>query len=490
MLANPTSKRFQLRRAAFALHVQLVETLSVAKLAKAYGIGRTLSAIGRVGAGAADLSPVRELFAEGSIVRLSGWIDDLSSDLPLRSAYTVSSSLENWRRSLDGAGDDSAPLVADALAEQAELWRSLLCGELDAESLLSSGDFVRAAVGFAGRLRRLVLSVLARSSLVLVVLAGVVAGAVVAMQGAGSVSEPEKFAFDMSAAFAALFVFVLAEATIVKKSLARAEAALWSAEIDQRVVRAITRLPEFGREAESRADEEFAFLGFFGGRNAQPVAPAAVGEVALAPASLSPFVATTPQVAAPSAGPIALLRQLTRRRLVVVGLLLIVAVGAGMVVRTFAVSTFYVSSGSMSPTLDAGDHVFVDKLPFVQDSINRGDIIVFRRVPADTANVSDPYVVKRVIGLPGERIKSVSDVIYVNGRPIREPWLPALASACAESAYGIPSQVVPPHHYFVLGDCRGDSDDSRIWGTVPASSVVGKVFLVYWRHSHPWWDWF
>lgn len=176
---------------------------------------------------------------------------------------------------------------------------------------------------------------------------------------------------------------------------------------------------------------------------------------------------------------------------------LMVAALIAFLVRSYAVETFFVPSGSMTPTLVTGDRIVVDKLPWVRDNIHRGDMVVFRRVPADP-QLQDADLVKRVIGLPGETVSSKGDTIYINGKPIAQPWLPNLNGVysqpnnqrCAESAYKIPKTYVPPGHLFVMGDCRAISYDSRYWGTVPTSYVVGKVFLVIWRHGHPWFHWF
>jgi signal peptidase I len=153
--------------------------------------------------------------------------------------------------------------------------------------------------------------------------------------------------------------------------------------------------------------------------------------------------------------------------------------------RAYAVQSYFVPTPSMTPTLMPGDRILVDKL---SSTIHRGDIVVFKNPPADTGG--PPTLVKRVIGLPGERISSVGAQVLINGKPLAETWLPALKGICTESSEHIPSQIVAPGHYFVMGDCRGDSDDSRYWGTVPASYIVGKVDVIIWRHSHPWIHWF
>lgn len=179
---------------------------------------------------------------------------------------------------------------------------------------------------------------------------------------------------------------------------------------------------------------------------------------------------------------------------------LVVLAVAGLIaflVRSFAIETFYVPSGSMTPTLVTGDRILVDKLPWVRDNIHRGDVIVFRRVPADP-QLQDADLVKRVVGMPGETISSKGDTVYINGHPLAETWLPPLANAysepghqaCAQASFRIPKQTIPAGHYFVMGDCRAISYDSRYWGTVPASYIVGKVTLVIWRHGHPWFHWF
>ena len=121
-------------------------------------------------------------------------------------------------------------------------------------------------------------------------------------------------------------------------------------------------------------------------------------------------------------------------------------------------------------------------------TIHRGDIVVFNNPPADDGG--PPTLVKRVIGLPGETISSVGNTVLINGKPLAEPWLPTLIGICAEPSEHINTTKIAPGHYFMMGDCRGDSDDSRYWGTVPASYIVGKVDVIIWRNGHPWIHWF
>ncbi len=170
------------------------------------------------------------------------------------------------------------------------------------------------------------------------------------------------------------------------------------------------------------------------------------------------------------------------------------AIGGALLIRTYVVQTFSVPSSSMFPTLQIGDRILVDRIPGLAHAIHRGDIIVFHKVPADHDGAGPEDLVKRVIGLPGETISSTGDTVLINGKPLREPWLPNLDAvstqgACAEAGYDIPRTVIAPGHYFVMGDCRGISDDSRYWGTVPTSSIIGRVFVVIWRSNHPWIHW-
>jgi len=167
--------------------------------------------------------------------------------------------------------------------------------------------------------------------------------------------------------------------------------------------------------------------------------------------------------------------------LVFVVIVVVVAIGT----RAYALQTYYVPSPSMTPTLLPGDRILVDKLA---GPIHRDDIVVFNNVPADKGG--PPVLVKRVIGLPGETISSKGSTVLINGKALAEPWLPKLTGICAEASEHIKPIRIPPRHYFVMGDCRGDSGDSRYWGTVPASYVIGKVDVIVWRNGHPWFHWF
>ena len=170
-----------------------------------------------------------------------------------------------------------------------------------------------------------------------------------------------------------------------------------------------------------------------------------------------------------------------RRQVVEWLIVVVVAVLVAGGLRAFVVQSFYVPTGSMLPTLQIGDRIVVLKIGY---TIHRGDIIVFRRPPADT-DTADADLVKRVIGLPGETISSTGGTVLINGKPIEEPWLPKLTGSCTEATEAIATTKISPDHYFMMGDCRGNSLDSRSWGTLPGSYIVGKVEVIIWRFGHP-----
>jgi len=172
--------------------------------------------------------------------------------------------------------------------------------------------------------------------------------------------------------------------------------------------------------------------------------------------------------------------------LVVLAFAALAAVG----LRSYVVQVFFVPSGSMIPTLQVGDRIVVDKFLFSASSIHDGDIVVFARPPGDTAGVCDDPtasdLVKRVVATPGQTIRSVGNAIYVDGVRQPESYLPA----GTELGRAVPLQTVPAGQYFMMGDNRYESCDSRYWGTVKGSTIVGKVVAVIWRDGHPALHWF
>ena len=169
--------------------------------------------------------------------------------------------------------------------------------------------------------------------------------------------------------------------------------------------------------------------------------------------------------------------------------ILMVVLVATVVLKTYIVQTFYIPSPSMVPTLDVGDRIMVNKLSYDFHGVHRGDIVVFRRPPLEDQNFPD--LVKRVIGLPGETISTQNGHVYINGQQLKEPWLPpgpqSYTGALPDdphAEFNMPGPVkIPPDEYFVMGDNRTDSEDSRYFGPISKSLIVGRAVAVVWPLS-------
>lgn len=181
---------------------------------------------------------------------------------------------------------------------------------------------------------------------------------------------------------------------------------------------------------------------------------------------------------------------------------------------TFALQAFQIPSQSMENTLLIGDYLLVDKVHFAPQGawgkvepytpIKRGDIVVFR-FPLNPSQ----HFVKRVIGLPGDHIYLVDKRVYVNGRPLRELYVTYRERGRDDYRDNFPTGkaitpdvdlnwwtqlrqfahageiVVPQAHYFVLGDNRDQSLDSRYWGFVPRENIIGRPLVIYWSLRQP-----
>ena len=181
-------------------------------------------------------------------------------------------------------------------------------------------------------------------------------------------------------------------------------------------------------------------------------------------------------------------RRRWRRTLIeTVGVVLVAVVLAGLV-RTFVFQTFYIPSSSMVPTLGVYDRILVQKAFFNWHDVREGDIVVFSHPPLDDCpGPQNGDLVKRVIALPGQTIYSSGNNIYVNGHLLSEPYLPRydpLGPAIPDATKQDPYRV-PAGDFYVLGDNRAISCDSRYWGPITGSSIVGKAILVWWQNSHP-----
>ena len=159
-------------------------------------------------------------------------------------------------------------------------------------------------------------------------------------------------------------------------------------------------------------------------------------------------------------------------------IIIVAALLVALVIKTFLFQAFYIPSESMEPTLKPGDRVLVNKLSYDLHDIHRGDIVVFKRPPAEAGNPAIKDLIKRVIGLRGETIEQIGGKVYINGQPLKESYLPA-----GTYTTNLRRQVVPPGEYFVMGDNRSNSSDSRFIGPIPGSLIVGRAFIRVWPLS-------
>ena len=160
-----------------------------------------------------------------------------------------------------------------------------------------------------------------------------------------------------------------------------------------------------------------------------------------------------------------------------------------VLLRTYVVQSFYIPSPSMVPTLQVGDRIMVNKLSYDLHGVHRGDIVVFKRPPLEEQDFPD--LVKRVIGLPGETISTRDGHVYIDDKLLAEPWLPPGPNSYtgalpgdAHPQFNMPGPVtIPAGEYFVMGDNRTDSEDSRFFGPIPKALIVGRAMAVVWPLS-------
>jgi signal peptidase I len=180
---------------------------------------------------------------------------------------------------------------------------------------------------------------------------------------------------------------------------------------------------------------------------------------------------------------------------------IVIAVILALFIRTFVVQAFKIPTGSMEETLLIGDHLLVNKFVFGPaptaveravlpiGTIRRRDILVFK-YPEEP----DRDFIKRVIGLPGETVELREKKVYVNGTPLDEPYVHFLTAPAGQQSefhevtsfdvrerYG--PVTVPADHYFMMGDNRDNSQDSRYWGFLPRENIKGKSLVIYWSYQ-------
>jgi signal peptidase I len=177
---------------------------------------------------------------------------------------------------------------------------------------------------------------------------------------------------------------------------------------------------------------------------------------------------------------------------------IVIAVILALFVRTWVVQAFKIPTGSMENNLLIGDHLLVNKFVFGPTplaigravlpvrAIARGDIVVFKY-----PDEPDRDFIKRVIGLPGETIELKNKKVHVNGQPLEEPYVHFLTPPSNDyqevTSYDLRERfgpvTVPADHFFVMGDNRDNSQDSRYWGFLPRHYVKGKALLIYWSYE-------
>ena len=147
---------------------------------------------------------------------------------------------------------------------------------------------------------------------------------------------------------------------------------------------------------------------------------------------------------------------------------IIIVIALVVSVNYFVVQGFYIPSGSMRTTLLEGDRILVNKFIYKFGDPHRGDVIVFK-FPSNMKET----LVKRVIGLPGDTVELTGGAMYVNSKKLKEPYV----QVNMQGEFG--PKKVPFDQYFVMGDNRNISDDSRYWGTLPRKDILGKAFVIY-----------
>jgi len=173
-----------------------------------------------------------------------------------------------------------------------------------------------------------------------------------------------------------------------------------------------------------------------------------------------------------------------------------VALGLALLIQAFLVKPFRIPSQSMEPTLDIGQRVLVDRVSIRFTDPDRGDVVVFKpprgadfnscgvshppdqACPRPTRDRSDTNFIKRVVAVEGDRVKVEQGRVYINGKLRRETYIEPDAEC---GICNLPREVrVPEDHFFMMGDNRGESADSREWGPVPRKWIIGNAFATYW----------
>ena len=166
----------------------------------------------------------------------------------------------------------------------------------------------------------------------------------------------------------------------------------------------------------------------------------------------------------------------TRKNLLEWAGTIVVAIVLSLVIRSYVAEARWIPSESMLPTLKVGDHLMTDKISYQFKSIQRGDIVVF--TPPAEAHIDEDALIKRVIGLPGDSVSIQERTVYINGKPLKEPYL------LEKPREDLKPFTVPEDHVFVMGDNRNNSYDSRFWGPLPTDNIIGRAMFLYYPFNH------
>ena len=198
---------------------------------------------------------------------------------------------------------------------------------------------------------------------------------------------------------------------------------------------------------------------------------------------LNPFIIYHVYTAAP------VRRETTKKWILAIAIsLIIVPIIISFPTRIFLASTFYISSESMTPTLQVNDRIIVDKLISKFSNLQRGDIIVFSPTEELRKELYEAAFLERIIGLPGENVELKDGEVYINSKPLLEdkyltPEQRTLIDVCTvgeSSPYLAKRVTIPLNSYLTLGDNRNNSYDSRCWGVVPKDNIIGKTVKIFW----------
>jgi signal peptidase I len=158
-------------------------------------------------------------------------------------------------------------------------------------------------------------------------------------------------------------------------------------------------------------------------------------------------------------------------------LVVLVAITSALLVRAYVVQQFAVEGESMLSTLHDGDRVLVNRLSYRLHEPRRGDVVVLKRFDVGT---TERDLIKRVIALPGETVEIRSCVVYIDNRPMTEPYIDPIIQQRDGCGGDQPALLVPEGQVYVLGDHRGRSSDSRVFGPVSNDMLIGRAFVIIW----------